>query len=103
MSAAARDASYFGHAAVPVARRPEVAILSTGDELVMPGESPTEDQIFAANAFGLHAVLTREGALPRDVKSDPSPPGQSGALVWGDGVFANRLELEAWLRIRGVY
>ena len=22
--------------------------------------------------------------------------------MWGDGVFANKLELEAWLRIRGV-
>ena len=42
------------------------------------------------------------GVLPRAVKSDPAPPGQVGALVWGDGVFANKLELEAWLRIRGV-
>jgi molybdopterin molybdotransferase len=50
---------------VPVARRPEVAILSTGDELVMPGEAPGPDQIFAANAFGLHALLAREGARPR--------------------------------------
>ena len=40
--------------------------------------------------------------LPRAIESDPSPPGTAGALVWGDGVFANRLELEAWLRIRGV-
>ena len=29
-------------------------------------------------------------------------PGQPGLLVWGDAVFANPLELEAWLRIRGV-
>ena len=36
------------------------------------------------------------------MKSDPAAPGQAGALVWGNGVFANRLELEAWLRIRGV-
>jgi ABC-type Fe3+ transport system permease subunit len=41
------------------------------------------------------------GVLPRPVKSDPSPPGQVGALVWGNGVFANKLELDAWLRIRG--
>jgi hypothetical protein len=40
--------------------------------------------------------------MPGGVKSDPSPPGQAGALVWGNGVFANKLELEAWLRIRGV-
>jgi molybdopterin molybdotransferase len=55
----------FGHATVSVARRPEVAILSTGDELVMPGEAPGQDQIFAANAFGLHAMLVREGARAR--------------------------------------
>lgn len=55
----------FGHATVPVSRRPRVAILSTGDELVMPGEAPGPDQIFAANAFGLHALLAQEGAEPR--------------------------------------
>lgn len=55
----------FGHPALSVARRPEVAILSTGDELVMPGERPGPDQIFAANAFGLHALLTEAGAAPR--------------------------------------
>lgn len=40
--------------------------------------------------------------LPREVKARPAAPGHSGALVWGNGVFANALELEAWLRIRGV-
>jgi hypothetical protein len=28
----------------------------------------------------------------------PPAPGARGSLVWGDGVFANRLELRAWLR-----
>jgi len=40
--------------------------------------------------------------LPRGVKTEQPPPGQAGALVWGNGVFSNALELEAWLRIRGV-
>ncbi len=40
--------------------------------------------------------------LPRGVRTEQPPPGRSGALVWGDGVFSNALELEAWLRIRGV-
>jgi hypothetical protein len=39
---------------------------------------------------------------PRPVESTPAAPGQAGLLVWGDGVFANPLELDAWLRIRGV-
>lgn len=55
----------FGLATVQVARRPVVAILSTGDELVMPGEVPGPDQIIASNAFGLHAMLRGAGAEPR--------------------------------------
>ncbi len=40
--------------------------------------------------------------VPREVEARPAAPGQPGALVWGNGVFANALELDAWLRIRGV-
>lgn len=52
-------------ARVPVARAPRVALISTGDELVMPGEVPGEDQIIASNTFGLHALLRQLGAAPR--------------------------------------
>ncbi len=51
-------------ASVPVARRPRVAIIATGDELVMPGEEPGPDQIVASNSFGLHALLADLGAEP---------------------------------------
>lgn len=50
---------------VPVVRRPDVAIISTGTELVMPGETPGPDQIIASNTFGLHAMLTSLGARVR--------------------------------------
>lgn len=50
---------------VPVTRRPVVAIMATGDELVMPGEAPGPDQIIASNSFGLAAMLEAEGALVR--------------------------------------
>ena len=50
---------------VPVARKPKVAIVSTGDELVMPGETPAPDQIVASNTFGLAAMLRDIGAAPR--------------------------------------
>lgn len=50
---------------VPVARRPRVALIATGDELVMPGEDPGPDQIVASNTFGLHAMLRDLGAEPR--------------------------------------
>ncbi|SDN88939.1 molybdopterin molybdotransferase [Lutimaribacter pacificus] len=52
-------------AEVPVARKPVVALISTGDELVMPGEAPGPDQIIASNSFGLHALIEEAGASAR--------------------------------------
>ncbi|MFV2035645.1 MAG: molybdopterin molybdotransferase MoeA, partial [Halocynthiibacter sp.] len=52
-------------ARVPVRRRPDVAIMATGNELVMPGETPGPDQIIASNGFGLKAMLTAAGANAR--------------------------------------
>ncbi|AXT25947.1 molybdopterin molybdenumtransferase MoeA [Ruegeria sp. AD91A] len=49
----------------PVSRRPVIALISTGDELVMPGEEPGPDQIIASNTFGLQAMLEGLGALVR--------------------------------------
>lgn len=50
---------------VPVTRKPVVALISTGDELVMPGETPGPDQIIASNTFGLKALLEDVGAHVR--------------------------------------
>lgn len=50
---------------VTVSKRPDVALISTGDELVMPGEVPGPDQIIASNTFGLKAMLEGMGAHPR--------------------------------------
>ena len=50
---------------VPVTRKPIVALISTGDELVMPGQTPGPDQIIASNTFGLHAIVEALGATPR--------------------------------------
>ncbi|PRX38320.1 molybdopterin molybdotransferase [Meinhardsimonia xiamenensis] len=62
---------------LPVTRRPEVAIISTGDELVMPGGQPRPDQIIASNAFGLAALLEAEGARARLL---PIVPDRAEAL-----------------------
>ncbi len=48
-----------------VFKRPTVAILATGDELVAPGECPGPDQIIASNSYGLAALLERAGAEAR--------------------------------------
>ncbi|MEL6647372.1 MAG: gephyrin-like molybdotransferase Glp [Pseudomonadota bacterium] len=48
-----------------VTRKPRVALISTGDELVLPGETPGPDQIIASNTYGLKAMLDAEGAEAR--------------------------------------
>ena len=50
---------------VMVARRPVLALLATGDELVMPGETPRADQIIASNCFALAAMAEAEGCEVR--------------------------------------
>jgi len=50
---------------VTVHKRPTVAIISTGDELVMPGETPGPSQIIASNAFGLSAMVEAAGGIAR--------------------------------------
>lgn len=50
---------------VTVTRRPVVAIIPTGDELVMPGETPRADQIIASNSYALAALVEAEGAEAR--------------------------------------
>jgi len=63
----ARDlllAAAANHAALPVRRKPPVAILATGDELVPPGDDPRADQIISSIPAGLSAMVAAAGAIP---------------------------------------
>jgi molybdopterin molybdotransferase len=56
---------------VRVVRRPRIAILATGDELVMPGEPRAEHQIVSTNSLGLAAAVTSFGGVPIDLGIAP--------------------------------
>ncbi|WP_448579975.1 molybdopterin molybdotransferase MoeA [Thermaurantiacus sp.] len=55
-----------GHGEVRVRRRPRVALVATGSELVAPGTTPAAGQIPSSNGVMLRAMLEAEGAEVRD-------------------------------------
>ena len=59
-----------GHAMIPVYRRPTVAILCTGDELVEVGSTPRRGQVVSTNGMMLAAQVRAAGGVP--VKLPPA-------------------------------
>lgn len=55
-------AAAMNHAELPVVRKPRVAILATGDELRLPGQTLGPGQIIASNTFGIAALARGAGA-----------------------------------------
>jgi molybdopterin molybdotransferase len=55
-------AASMNYPELPVRRRPKVALLATGDELVMPGSTPGPGQIIYSNGYALRALARAEGA-----------------------------------------
>jgi molybdopterin molybdotransferase len=53
-----------GRVEVAVIRRPRVAILATGDEVVPPGETPGPGQIRDANSYTVAAQVQEYGGVP---------------------------------------
>ena len=60
-------AAAMGHGQVPVRRRPVVAILATGNELVTPGATPRPGQIVSSNSVALAALVELWGGEARDL------------------------------------
>jgi molybdopterin molybdotransferase len=64
-------AASMGLARLPVLRRPRVALLSSGDELAMPGDTPPEalkpGQIYNSNRFLLRGLLQAAGCEVTDL------------------------------------
>jgi len=73
-------AASMNHPTLPVRRRPRVALLATGDELVMPGSTPGPGQIVYSNGYALRALVRAEGADPIDlgIAADTLPSTVAG-------------------------
>lgn len=92
-----------GHVKVPVVRRPAVAILATGDEIVDLQGRPAPHQIRNSNSYMLAALVAAAGGMPhilpvaRDTKSALLPLLELGLaddmLLISGGVSAGKYDL----------
>jgi molybdopterin molybdotransferase len=71
----------MGHAEVAVRRKPRVAILANGDELVPPGAEAGPDQIVSSNGIGLAAFVQGCGGDAVDLGIAPDRIADIGAFV----------------------
>ncbi|GIK43589.1 MAG: molybdopterin molybdenumtransferase MoeA [Chloroflexota bacterium] len=102
-----------GKTEVTVYRRPKVAVMSTGDEIVEPHESPQPGQIRDANRFTLMGAVRQAGAEPVDlgiVKDKANSLqvtierglAEADVLLTSGGVSMGRLDLvKPYLASRG--
>jgi len=80
-SAAIGLAATVGMATLEVAARPRVALFSTGDELVMPGEPLPPGAIYNSNRFMLGALLRGQGCEVTDLGNVPDKLDATRAML----------------------
>jgi molybdopterin molybdotransferase len=74
-------AAAMNHPTVPVHRTPKVAVLATGDELVMPGGTPGAGEIVYSNGYATMAMARREGCEVVDLGIAPDRLPETMAAV----------------------
>jgi molybdopterin molybdotransferase len=74
-------AAAMNHPTLPVHRRPKVAVLATGDELVMPGATPGVGEIVYSNGYATMALARREGCEVIDLGIVPDRVAETAAAV----------------------
>jgi len=74
-------AAAMNHPRVPVHRRPRLAVLATGDELVMPGTMPGLGEIVYSNGYATMALANREGCDVLDLGIVPDRLEETAAAV----------------------
>jgi molybdopterin molybdotransferase len=85
-------AASAGKASLSVFRKPRVAILSTGDELVEVAEKPGPSQIRNSNSYSLAALVAQSGGEPVQLPIAPDEEGKLTELVQ-EGLKADMLLL----------
>lgn len=82
----ARDvglAAAANHAFLNVRRRPRIAILATGDEIMLPGEPARTAAIYSSNSFAIAAMVRAAGGEPSILPVAPDDRAAIAALVEG--------------------
>src|SRR5215510_11859135 len=74
-------AAAMNHASLPVYRKPKLAVLATGDELVMPGAQPGNGEIVYSNGYATMALARREGCDAIDLGIAPDRLPETIAAV----------------------
>jgi molybdopterin molybdotransferase len=85
-------AAAAGKASVKVFRKPRVAIVSTGDELVDVVEKPGASQIRNSNSYSLAALVAKYGGEPVQLPIAPDEAGKLTELIQ-EGLKADMLLL----------
>ncbi len=74
-------AASMGHESLPVRRKPRIALISTGDELVAPGSVLREGEIVSSNAFAIAAMVEQAGGLALDRGVVPDDAAATAAAI----------------------
>jgi molybdopterin molybdotransferase len=74
-------AAAMNHPALPVHRRPRIAVLGTGDELLRPGAEPGPGEIIYSNGYALMAMAAAEGCEVIDLGIVPDRLDDTVAAV----------------------
>ncbi|HEU0059459.1 MAG TPA: gephyrin-like molybdotransferase Glp [Hyphomicrobiaceae bacterium] len=98
-------AAAMGYGQLSVRRRPRLALISTGDELVAPGETPGRAQIVSSNHLGVAAMAEAVGAevaflgiardLPESLAAHFEKAGDADVLVTIGGASVGDHDLVA--------
>lgn len=105
-------AAALGYAEIPVRRRLRVALLSTGDEVIEPGQPLRPGQVYDSNRYGLQAMLEECGCdvlalghapdSPEALQAAIAQAGGADVLLTSGGVSMGRYDfMRDLLTLRG--